>query len=522
MAKKTTRLPAPELGTEVANRLRDPFESTYMGVLQTNDPLLLEKGDPNGELYRDLKRDGKVFEGLQKRQLALISRPWQVEPVEDGEAGTASAEVVTDVLKRCAFDQVCCDLMDALLRGFAVSEIVWAVRDGRIVPERVVKRAQRRFRFVQQDENAPPELRLLTRENMLTGVQLKDRKFIVHRVNPEDDNPYGTGLGLQLYWPVFFKRKGIIAWNKLNDRFGSPTPWGKYPRNAGPKEKGTLFDALRAISNDGVVMTPEGMQIELLESKLTGSVSTQESLCNYMDDWIAGVLLGQEPRTSGGGALAAASKERTAVRLDLVQADSDLLSDTLNNTLIRWICEYNGLAPCLVYRVIAEEEDLKASSETDKNVSEMGFELNLDAVRAKYGEGWEKKAPVQPPALPGQRPAGVPVVDNANSDREVQKSAAETQEGATASFAEPGGRDAIDDAVDDALGEWEEVITPITDPVLAAIADAADAGETAEQVLQRISALLAAENAPDAGPLAERLAQLAGAARLAGAAGADA
>ncbi len=524
MAKKTTRLPSPELGTEVANRLRDPFESTYMGVLQTNDPLLLEKGDPNGELYRDLKRDGKVFEGLQKRQLALISRPWQVEPVEDGEAGTASAEVVTDILKRCAFDQVCRDLMDALLRGFAVSEIVWAVRDGRIVPERVVKRAQRRFRFVQQDENAPPELRLLTRENMLTGVQLKDRKFIVHRINPEDDNPYGTGLGLQLYWPVFFKRKGIIAWNKLNDRFGSPTPWGKYPRNAGPKEKGTLFDALRAISNDGVVMTPEGMQIELLESKLTGSVSTQESLCNYMDDWIAGVLLGQEPRTSGGGALAAASKERTAVRLDLVQADSDLLSDTLNSTLIRWICEYNGLAPCLVYRVIAEEEDLKASSETDKNVSEMGFELNLDAVRAKYGEGWEKKAPtpVQPPVLPGQRPAAVPVVDNAESDGEVQGSVAETQEGATASFAEPGGRDAIDDAVDEALDEWEEVITPITDPVLAAIADAADAGETAEQVLQRISALLAAENAPDAGPLAERLAQLAGAARLAGAAGADA
>lgn len=47
---------------------------------------------------------------------------------------------------------------------------------------------------------------LLTAENMLTGVELPERKFIVHRCNPEDDNPYGTGLGLQLYWPVF-KRK---------------------------------------------------------------------------------------------------------------------------------------------------------------------------------------------------------------------------------------------------------------------------------------------------------------------------
>lgn len=482
MAKKTTRLAAPELGTEVANRLRDPFESTYMGVLQTNDPLLLEKGDPNGELYRDLKRDGKVFEGAQKRQLALISRPWQVEPVDEG-VGTADAERVADMLKRASFDQVCRDLMDALLRGFAVSEIVWGVRDGLFVPERVVKRAQRRFRFVQQDENSPPALHLLTRENMLTGVPVPDRKFIVHRVNPEDDNPYGTGLGLQLYWPVFFKRKGIIAWNKLNDRFGSPTPWGKYPRNAGPKEKGTLFDALRAISNDGVVMTPEGMQIELLESKLTGSVSTQESLCNYMDDWIAGVLLGQEPRASGGGALAAASKERTSVRLDLVQADSDLLSDTLNNTLIRWICEYNGLAPCLVYRVIAEEEDLKASSETDKNVAEMGFELTLDAVRAKYGEGWEKKAPPPGPVAPAVPPGpGVPVVDNEKPDGEVQESVSETQEGATASFAEGGqadGQKAIDDAIatiPDA--ELQAAMTGLMEPLLAAI-DAADSFEEA-------------------------------------------
>ena len=115
-----------------------------------------------------------------------------------------------------------------------------------------------------------------------------------------------------------------------------------------------------------------------------------------------------------------------------------LIGYTLNRTLVRWICEFNGLAPCLVYRVIAEEEDLKASSETDKNVSEMGFELNLDAVRAKYGEGGEKKAPAPAPSLPaapGQPPGPpVPVVDNA-------KPGGERPEGATASFAEAGQAD---------------------------------------------------------------------------------
>lgn len=456
----------PELDTEVANRLRDPFETQWLGVLRTNDPLLLERGNGGAagvELYRDLKRDGKVFTGLQKRVLALVSRPWQVEPVEGGGPGQKDAKLVTGMLKQFAFDQLCAELMEALLTGFSVAEIVWTVRDGRIVPARVVKRAQRRFVYQQTDEHQPPELRLLTSANMLTGEALPERKFIVHRVNPEDDNPYGTGLGLQLYWPVFFKRKGVISWNKLNDRFGSPTPWGRYPRNASPKEKATLFDALRAISNDGVIMTPEGMEVDLLESKLTGSVSTQQQLCAYMDDWIDSVILGTEPRNGSGGAQAAAAKERSSVRLDLTQADSDLLSETINSTLVRWICEFNGLAPCLVYRQIKEEDDLKAQSETDKNVCDMGFRPTLDSVRAKYGEGWEDK-PATPPLSPATPPALPPMP------------------GDPANFAEgdsQDGQQAIDDAiaaVKDA--ELQAAMSGIFEPLLAAI-EGADTYEDA-------------------------------------------
>lgn len=410
MATKTTKQKtvAPEFDTEVANRLRDPFETNYMGVLRTNDPLLLERGNGGGqgfELYRDLKRDGKVSSALQKRKLALISRPYIVEPIAPGEAGQRDAAVVLAMLKSISFDKLCAELLDALLIGFVPAEIVWTYKDNLITPDRVVKRAQRRFVYVQTDPNAAPELRLLTAQNMLTGEAIAPSKFIVHRLNPEDDNPYGTGLGLQLYWPVFFKRKGIISWNKLNDRFGSPTPWGKYPKSAGAKEKGTLFDALKAMSNDGVIMTPDGMAIELLESKLTGSITTQENLCNYMDAWISEVILSQEA-TQKTGATGAASNEREDVRLDLVQADADLLSDTLNNTLIKWFCEYNGLAPCQVSRVIKKPEDLKAASETDKNVASMGFRPTLEAIRARYGEGWEE-APIPTP-VPESKPTDKP------------------------------------------------------------------------------------------------------------------
>ena len=502
---------APELDSEFANRLRDPFEQHYMGVLRTNDPLLLERGNGGVGLYRDLRRDGKVFSGLQKRQLALVGKAWQVEPRDKNSAkGTQEAETLTAILKGIAFDRMCGELLEALLAGYAVAEIVWTISDGMVVPARVIKRAQRRFVYVQDDENSPARLHLLTRENMVKGIPVPDRKFIVHRVNPEDDNPYGTGLGLQLFWPVFFKRKGIVAWNKLCDRFGSPTPHGKYPRNAGPKEKGTLADALRAMSNDGYLMTPEGMEIALLESKLSGNVTTQQQLCEYMDDWISEVLTGQEPARSGGGALAAASKERKDVRQDLTQADSDLLSETINETLVAWICEYNGLEPCHVYRNIKEEEDTKTQAEGDKIIHDMGFELDENTVRAKYGEGWSKKAaPPPPPAaptLPTPEPAGGDGSPNAP---------------ATASFAEPGqaqSGDALDELVDGALADWQPLMAPVAQKLQALLDEAVARGDTAEQLLQRLPGLLAQL---DADAIADSLTRATFAARAGAVAGVE-
>lgn len=519
MVKNDTQK-APALDTESAPRRTDPYESDFMGVVRTNDPLLIERGQ-NVELYRDLKRDGKVHSGLRKFAGAIVGREWTIEPIKDGEK--SSAEAVTKILKAINFDQVCRDLLDAEMMGYSVSEIIWTVSDSMIVPKRIIKRRQRRFVYVDPGENKGPELRLLTSANMLTGVELPEKKFIVHRCNPEDDNPYGTGLGLQLYWPVFFKRKGIISWNKLNDRFGAPTPWGRYPRNASPKEKSTLFDALKAMSNDGVVMTPEGMQLDLLESKLTGSITTQQSLCQYMDDWIAEVILGQETRDAGGRTGAAAN-ERSTVRLDLAQAASDLLSDTLNQTLIAWICEYNGLAPCRVYRDISEEEDKKAESETDKNVTEMGFELDEDAVRAKYGDGWHKKA--APAPLPGaggdnedpNLAAEDPKVDNEEAEGEGK--AKPNKAKATASFAEPapggGTGDAIDALVDDALDGWEPVLSPMVEPIVKLMQDAAAKGETAAELLARLPDVL---GEMDTAALAGLLAKTTAAGRLAGNAG---
>jgi hypothetical protein len=91
----------------------------------------------------------------------------------------------------------------------------------------------------------------------------------------------------------------------------------------------------------------------------------------------------------------------------------------------------------------------------------MGFELSVDAVRAKYGEGWEKKAaaPVPPPqGLP--RPAGQGAPAAAANDEGPAVSAA--------NFAEPGGWSdriarILGDGGDLVLRDWMERIRAMVD-----------------------------------------------------------
>lgn len=476
---------APALDSEIAHRLIDPFETLYMGVIRTSDPLLLERGGSGAEafeIYRDLRRDGKVYAGLERRRLAVIARPYQVTPLEDTPKGQQDAQECQQALQRMGFDRLVGDMLESELIGFGVNEIVWTYRDGWYVPARAPKRAQRRFRFVQDDADMPPALHLLTRNNMLTGEVLPDRKFIVHRINPDDDNPYGTGLGLQLYWPVFFKRMALVSWNKLNDRFGMPVPWGRYPSDAAPKERATLLDALRRFSTDKALMTPVGAQVELLESKLSSSGSPpQQAMAEFCDDWIMEVLLGQSPRGKSGGAQAAAANERESVRLEISQASNDLVCETLNNSLIRWMCELNGWLPLQVGRTIKADEDLKARAETDKIVADMGFELDEAAVQERYGQGWKKKAAPAP-----ADPAAAPVLPQPPTGAKPPAAFAEPGQGVT-TVAEPG--DAIEGFIDNQLQDWERLLQPLVDPVAAAIDAAVANGETAADLLRRLGEL---------------------------------
>ena len=401
MAQESTILDATgrPFTTEIASIGRDLNRTTFGPVLENLDDTLKTRGGAKGlKIYDELERDTHAYAVLQKRKLAVAARPWQVDPASDRRDDKKAAELVRVQLQALGFDQLTAGLLDATLKGFSVGEVLWAVDGAKVVARRVVMRDQRRFAFTEQ-----ADLRLLTRERPIEGEEMPPRKFIVHRFGDKDGTPYGLGLGHKLFWPVFFKRQGITFWLTFADKFGSPTAVGKYPVGTKPDEQAKLLAALAAIAQDAGIIVPDGMLIELLEASRSGSVDTYEKLVRYMDEQISECVLGETLTTNiGSSGSRAASQTHNEVREELAKADADLLSDTLNSTLVRWIVDFNlpGAGYPTVYRVFEEPEDLDQRSQVDERLHRMGYEPeSIAQINETYGGQWRKKA--APTAAPG-------------------------------------------------------------------------------------------------------------------------
>ncbi|MBN8488228.1 MAG: DUF935 family protein [Burkholderiales bacterium] len=386
------------LTQEIASIERDLHRTFYGRRLTNDDDTLVTRGKTKGlRIYEELKRDAHAGAVLNKRKLAVTSRPWSVQPASKAATDVKAAELVTQALDHLRFNRLCKRLLDAQLKGFSVAEVMWEVRDGLWLPSRVMARDPRRFIFTLDGE-----LRLLTREAPLEGEALPDRKFIVHRYGGDDDTPYGLGLGSQLFWPVFFKRQGITFWLTFADKFGSPTAIGKYSPSADDTERKKLLAALASIAQDAGVIIPDGMVIELLEASRAGSVDTYEKLVRYMDEQISKVVLGETMSTTAAptGLGSTQASVHNDVRLELAQDDADELGETLDDTLIRWIVEFNlgaGVGVPKLKRTFSEPEDLSARATRDKTISEMGWEPTEEYMLATYGPGWVRKAPTPDP-----------------------------------------------------------------------------------------------------------------------------
>lgn len=391
----------PEL-SEIAKVELDPLYVNYIGKTLTNpDKTLKTEGAGKGlEIYEDLFRDAQVRSTMQTRRLRVAGKEWEVIPAtEDNPQDQKIADFVNEVLKNFDYDAACKMFLSGLVMGFKPGEVMWDYSEGDIWIKEIKGRASRRFVFG-TDHN----LRLITRGNMVEGEPVPDKKFIVFRNTSDNGSDYGDPLGSSLYWPVLFKKKGITFWLIFADKFGSPTPWGKYPSGAGEPEQTKLLEVLVAMQQENAIITPDNMSVELLEAARAGSIDTYERLCEFMDGQISKVILGHMAAADTTPGRLGNENQAGDIGEEYVKADSDALSFCQNPTLIKWLVDYNfpGVTTYpKVWRRTEPEKDLKALADRDKVlIVDMGVKAPAQYIYDTYGipepeEGEELVTPRQ-------------------------------------------------------------------------------------------------------------------------------
>jgi hypothetical protein len=203
-------------------------------------------------------------------------------------------------------------------------------------------------------------------------------------------DPYGTGLGRQLYSLVEFRRTLMSFWLQYADKHTTPTVIGKFSLGTPDEEISSLFSALQRLGQETAIVIPDEMDVKWLEAG-AGRPELYETLISYIDKQISFLVNGESTVGQDTGSTGSYARDSVAdsVRMRKAKAFSEQLDETLNATFIRWIVELNypGVS---VPRFRRNFEDLEQREDPVKVVQMLtqlqaiGFEVtDLDWIRDK-------------------------------------------------------------------------------------------------------------------------------------------
>ncbi len=340
-----------------------PFNGQGNTIVRPNDDLLIQKGGNRAlVVYQRLLYDEQVQGCFSKLTQEITSRPWYIEQYSDKPGDVAVRNFVSEVIEEIPLDEIYKGLAEAIITGFSVGEVMWKKTKRGVVPFDIRMRDQRRFVF-QEEEGAQTgfTMRCLTFNRMFEGVELPNRKFIVNRhwVSHNGD-PYGAALGRILYPLVKFRRRAIESYVLYGDRYATPTAVGTAPLSASTKEIDTLYDHLSNLSQETAMILPEGYTLDFVTP--SGSPDVFKNLIDYIDKEISVLICGENEAGQAEAGSRASSQVANVVRVVKASELSEIISQTLTKTLIRWIVDLNFgtdvAAPTLTREFRIEESTL--------------------------------------------------------------------------------------------------------------------------------------------------------------------
>lgn len=414
-AAPPTRLSRPDTGEIAVAQIQDKYSGyPSNGLTPVRLANIFREADAGDvlrqmELFEEMEeKDPHLFSQLQTRKNAVTGLDYEVIPFSDEDEDKAIAEFVENEINSIEnFEDVEMDLLDAIGKGFAVSEIIWGYSDGHTAIQDIKNRHQKRFFWDSVDDS----FKVMTKEYP-SGIHVPENKFIVHRYKARSGHPSRAGVLRVVAWMYLFKNYDVKDWVSFCEVFGMPLRLGKYAPGASEEEKAALMRALVQIGSDAAGIIPDGTQIDFKESGKTSSIDVYERLARYCDEQISKAILGQTLTSDSGSGSYAQSKTHNEVRHDLTVADCKALAATLRRDLIRPLVLFNfgddRRIPYIRYDC-KESEDLKESAEILTTLIQgTGLKVPTSYIYKKFSIP-EPQTGDEIAAPPAAQPQGAPV-----------------------------------------------------------------------------------------------------------------
>ena len=493
-------------------------------LLQAEQGDLLDQIDLADDIE---ERDGHTYAELSKRKGAVSALEWDLVEPENASAAekTQTAQLREWMRAIPDFEDVLHGMMDGVLKGYALHEMVWKL-EGRALLPSLSFRPQRWFTLDQRREGLL--LRSQTEQQpavgslpAVMGEPLRSFAWLQHV--PRSRNGYlaRTSLVRVLAWPYIFKNYSVRDLAEFLEIYGLPLRLGQYPAGASDQEKRTLLRAVTEIGHNAAGIIPQGMKVDF-QNAAQGTHVPFLSMMTFMDAVESKVILGQTLTASEGqNGTQALGNVQNEVRMDIRAADVRQVEGTITRQLIHPMAVLNisGIDPRRLPRFkldIGEAEDIKQYADALPTLAKSGMKIGIEwaheKLRIPMAQDGEEilQGPPDPQPLGAPEP-GAALDTTKPPPAKPKPPAKEALAGALP--APPADRDAIDDLVDEALADWQAALNPMVEPLLAEIDKAIAKGETPDELRARLPEL---GRLVDGTQLAQQLARIQFVARLAG------
>lgn len=241
--------------------------------------------------FNDMLSDARIGSLVENRQDKILRLDMgQVDG--DDEAINEACRSAIDYNK---IQKLGLQLLNALLYGISVSEVIWKKEEGLLIPADFIPVPRQLIRFSKFETGDRYTPILITNNQPLNTPY----KFIIHRNDRGMGSAEGLSILRQVYWPWQFKKLGFKFWTMAAERIGVPSILALFETKTdveAQKRANLLADILHQIRSGSSLALGNVKEVKYLNAE--GAIKDFDVLINTCNTEISYGLTGQSLTTN--------------------------------------------------------------------------------------------------------------------------------------------------------------------------------------------------------------------------------